>query len=583
MERAIAGCVVGIGLAALAGAASLLAAEWSAPGLGARWDSALWALALLPLGALGAALRPLTVADGARALDRRAELEDTLGTAWEFRDLEGELAARQRGRAVSLVADLRIAPLFRRPPPKEANRFAVFALLVLFAVATYAQLHEDAVSPPPVAAPEPDGALLSLIEETRTRLVEEGRLEAASVLLDLERAVRDLRKEEQRLRKRLAEAPPPEPTPAPPPPEPVVTPPPTATLTLADTAALDTLSKQTADQLALAAASEREALAQLFERSKQMDALTEEFAEMMEREAEASAAALPSLDSAPGQQLNNRMGQVPGTGSSELQSRLGQDPNEQKSRMDMVRRSLDADTQGEHDYEHAMQEQFREFLKDVVKDVADAVRKAAMGEGKKKGKGVAMKGGDAVADKQDAMAESGFRDGKDAPGKKGQGTPDNLSGGDGSAGSDPAAGPPPPGAKLEPGQGGGAPPGAPSGGPGGDTTAGAQGAGSGAQAQGGGERHDVAATEGGPLQRALGRVGQGHLPPEQKELLFSQLARHKVETSERVMEADDVLLDYFSDADTELDTFSDELPPLFRALARSYFDSIRPGADGKEE
>ncbi len=74
----------------------------------------------------------------------------------------------------------------------------------------------------------------------------------------------------------------------------------------------------------------------------------------------------------------------------------------------------------------------------------------------------------------------------------------------------------------------------------------------------------------------LGKLGEGSLPTEDRKQLFDRLARHKVQAG-LASEADDVLLDYFAQAE-ELIEGEEQFSPLFRDFATLYFDSIRPGS-----
>ncbi len=81
----------------------------------------------------------------------------------------------------------------------------------------------------------------------------------------------------------------------------------------------------------------------------------------------------------------------------------------------------------------------------------------------------------------------------------------------------------------------------------------------------------------GPLEEVLSQLGQGRLPPEEREALFDRIARHKVQAGP-ASEADDVMVDYFAEAEELMVSNSDSLPALFRDYAHTYFEAIRPGA-----
>ena len=68
------------------------------------------------------------------------------------------------------------------------------------------------------------------------------------------------------------------------------------------------------------------------------------------------------------------------------------------------------------------------------------------------------------------------------------------------------------------------------------------------------------------------------MPEEQRDRMFDRMARHKVEAG-LASEADDMLYDYFAEAEALIANHDDYLPPLFRDYAHSYFQAIRPGTD----
>ena len=111
----------------------------------------------------------------------------------------------------------------------------------------------------------------------------------------------------------------------------------------------------------------------------------------------------------------------------------------------------------------------------------------------------------------------------------------------------------------------------------GATSAGASGAGTGGEAGEGTRAGHIEALAklDGPLDEVLGKLGQGRLPEDERQQLFDRITRHEVQAG-LASEADDVLLDYFAEAD-ELLSEEEQLSPLFRDYAATYFDSIRPG------
>jgi hypothetical protein len=225
----------------------------------------------------------------------------------------------------------------------------------------------------------------------------------------------------------------------------------------------------------------------------------------------------------------------------------------------------------EQEREHAMQASFQQFMQDFVKDVQELVAETASGKKKKKeGRDVKTNGGTAVADKADQMAETDFEEVGDQKRQSGD-APAEM------AAVKPAEGAPPADAELKPGQG-------PADGPAvqgqgdGTTEAGAEGAGTGNpdSEDGLAGLGDFARPASGPLEKVLGELNAGRLPPERREQLFDRIARHKVQGGQ-VSEADDVIVDYFAEAAELMSEHEDELPPLFRDYAHLYFESIRPG------
>ena len=66
------------------------------------------------------------------------------------------------------------------------------------------------------------------------------------------------------------------------------------------------------------------------------------------------------------------------------------------------------------------------------------------------------------------------------------------------------------------------------------------------------------------------------MPAEERERVFDRMARHKVQAG-LTSEADDMMFDYFAEAEELIADHGEYLPPLFRDYAHSYFDAIRPG------
>jgi len=229
---------------------------------------------------------------------------------------------------------------------------------------------------------------------------------------------------------------------------------------------------------------------------------------------------------------------------------------------------------GAHDKGHDTQESFNRFLKDFVKEMQATVAEKALGKKTKKKKKtdrtVKTNAGDAVADKRDAMGQSGFEE-MDGPKRS-----------DGTAPAEPmeAGGKPPKGAKLQKGKGNGENAMAMKGPGDGTTSAGASGAGTGSAEAGEGLRALLPppGTGKGPLEEVLGTLAQGRMPEEERERMFERMARHKVQAG-LTSEADDLMFDYFAEAEALIVDHGEYLPPLFRDYAHSYFEAIRPHAD----
>jgi len=255
--------------------------------------------------------------------------------------------------------------------------------------------------------------------------------------------------------------------------------------------------------------------------------------------------------------------------------------NDRQSEADALsRRELNGESMAEHDRAHDYQESFNHFLRDFVKDVREILQEAGDSRKKSKkkqreGREVSVGGGDGVADKKDAMEESGFEEMGDVKRGTAPGDGSETPGDEASMSTDPA---------LMPEGTDSTSISAATATGGGDTSAGGQGAGRGG-ADDGGLRAMLDAyvdPAAGPLERVLGQMSQGQLPEERRELLFERLARHKVQSSAG-SEADDVLVDYFADAEAVLADNHAELPPLFRDFAHRYFAAIRPEGEGDDD
>lgn len=598
LQRAGTGAVGGLiaGLVVAAALAVFFEATATDGLLTSHLPAVLAPLLLAPLGALGGWLRPLPTARAAHELDLRAGLEDRISTALEFADDPSPMARLQRIDAAS-VADVDAAPLFP-VPLRPAVPWLVAALLLLLTTVGLGLTFDLGAAPPaPVAEPEtPGDDLLEAIQLEKERLLQAGDKEGARILDDMAREVRKIQVRRQELKRRIAERKAREPDPPAANEEPIELPPPPAPgerdpdeprSTLITAEDLDALEAEVVEGLAMTDAQMGELTSKLFSGTRAAKKLNEEFHHHVEHEMDATAQSQNFSQYGTGEsqqgQFNDKMSNTDMLGGQGAQSgRLNNPSDIQSQADDMITRDLSAESQAAHDSAHDQQHSFNEFLKDFVKDMQGTVAEAAMGKkASKKGKEVQVKGPNAMADKRDAQAEAGFeemgdmkRSGSDAP-------PEEPMGGEtGSGGGEPGEGPPPDdlsnlqSSEGEPGEDAIAIKGESSGG---QTSAGASGAGTGdPDAQGGRSSHLAGLAElSGPLDEVLGQLGEGSLPPEDRKQLFDRLARHKVQAG-LASEADDVLLDYFAQAE-ELIADEEQLSPLFRDYATLYFDSIRPG------
>ncbi len=581
--RAIHGALGGLSAALIGIVLCALGLELTG-GLEARHLGPLliWLLAV-PLGALLASAGGIDLPTAAAEADHRAGLSDRLGTALEFAADPAPLAGLQRVDAAQFAQATSVAALFPVAWRAHVPRLAV--LLVLALATTGAALtFQLRPSAPPPAIEEPEDDLLASIDRSIDAFEERGDKEAVRLLTDLDRTIRRIRAREDELRrvvKKRAVPPPPEDAEhdtlalPPPPPRPEDQGP---RITADDLARLE---EETVDQLALTDAQQAELVSDLFAHSRKASDLMQQFHHEVMHEAEvtlnAESAAVRNtssgVDSSSGMVENSDLVDNP---MLSQQSNNGATNNIADEREDMIRRDLGDESQAAHDRSHDTQESFNQFLRDFVKDVQDIIAEAAVGKQKKakEGREVQVDNGQGVVDKTDAMADAGFEEVGDV--KRGQqgGPPEELAGGN----AQPAQGPPPEGAQMS--QGSGTPTGPRMQGSGdGETSAGAEGAGTGNPDQGGGLStllNGLSPQQSGRLEQALGQLAQGRMPPETREALFDRLARHKINAG-LASEADDVLVDYFAEAEELMVSNADTLPPLFRDYAQSYFDSIRPG------
>jgi hypothetical protein len=421
-------------------------------------------------------------------------------------------------------------------------------------------------------------------------LSELGDKEAVRLLTDLERTIRQIQAREEELRQRVArrvhrsepdEAVPPPPLEAP-------------DLQVFDDAIADSdlitvedlarLEEETLNQLRLTDAQTDELVSQLFEHSRTATRLLDDFQYSQRNELAATQEARNRDDSwdggaSEGQDMRDATG-----GTDPAQDAFGEygaqsieDPSQDIQ--DLIRRDLSPEAMAEHDAGHDQRESFSQFLKEFVKDVRDIVADAAMGRApdkdkkKQKGREVKVDPGDGIADKRAPMKDNGFEEMGDTKRHEAD-APSELAG-DG-PGASPEGGERRKGPVSDNAMAMKGPPEA-------GTEAGASGAGTGSPHATGG----LAALLGkvvtppesslGPLEQVLSQLAQGRLPPEEREAMFDRIARHKVEGGP-ASEADDVVIDYFAEAEELMVSNRDSLPPLFRDYAQSYFEAIKPGS-----
>ena len=599
LSRAMRAAQLGLALALGAGAASALAIELATVdglatthlGLLASW------LVLAPLFGVAGALRPLTTRRAVHELDQRAGLADRLGTALAFADVDSHLARIQRADAARF-ADVLVAPLF--PFAWRQRAPLLLALLALLGLVVGAGLGFDlGPRPEPAVVEVTDSSddLLAAIEREKQLLLDRDDKQGVRLLEDLAKEVKRFKDRRDELKRRLARR---QPAAAPPPPEAEPEPlqpialelpsqPDSKLITASD---LERLEASTLNDMQMSDAQTSELVAELFSSTRAAKQMNEQFHHFVEGEIDATKnAARPSMYGA-GEtsmsKLSDRMNSTDMLSQGALSDRLSETPDVEGQGMDMVKRELGAESQIAHDSAHDMQESFNEFLQDFVKDMRDTVAEVALG--KKPGKDareVKTNAPGSMPDKRDAMAEAGMeemgdtrRGDQSAPPEPGQGE----AGGEG--GGEPGQQGPPPDdlsdMQLSDGDPGDNAVAMKADSSGGKTSAGAQGAGKGDPSQAGrsGTLQGLARLD-GPLDEVLGAIGEGALPSDERQQLFERLARHSVQAG-LASEADDVLLDYFEQAE-ELISEEEELSPLFRDYATSYFEAIRPGgarADG---
>jgi hypothetical protein len=523
-------------------------------------------------------------------LDARAGLADRLGTAFEFASDDSPMAALQRADAEA-HAGVAVGPLFRPAWGRLAGRLLPLLLLLLVVVGASLAWQLGAAPAPPAAPPAPEDDLLAAIDAERTDALELGDKEGVRLLNDLERRIRRIRRHSEELRQTLKRRPPPPPQepdepeepevaelPPPPPPEEDQGP----RITAED---LERLEAATLDQLALTDAQSSQVAADLFRNTRKSREIMREFNKYKAQRNQATPE-VPTADAKWGNYGDSPIGDyaanpAPNTdllGDAALSSRLSEPENEIDNNIDAIRRDLGVDGQIQAETEHVMQLAFQNFLQEFVKDVQDLIAEEAVGK-KRPGKkppadkpGVKTNAGTAVADKSDAMKQAGFEEiGEQKRSQNPGAPPEEMVMAEGS---------PPPDSQMTIQDGPGDGPTMAGGPADGKTSAGASGAGKGQAGElsegAEGSFAGTGTSAANRLERVLGQVGQGALPPEQRQALFDRIAQHKVQAG-LASEADDVLVDYFAEATELMDENRDSLPWLFRDYAQSYFEAIRPG------
>ena len=580
--RAVQGALIGLSVALIGVILCALALEFGTGLIGDHLLPLLAWFVAVPVGAILAASHGLSLAAAATEADQRAGLSDRLGTALEFAGEPGPLAAMQRHDAGVHALATGVAGLFPLPWRAHLPRLAV--LLVLALAITGAALTFQLRPPPaPIAIAEPDDDLLASIDRSIDTYQERGDKNAARLLTDLDRTIRRIRAREDQLR-RIVRARAPRPTAEAPPVEPDALPPPPRAAPEGPRITADDLARledETAEQLALTDVQAAEVVSDLFAHSRAATELMHEFHEQVMHEAEVTKAAENAAVRTSSSGVDSTSGAVENSdlvNNAAFTNRSNNDAtnNLANEREDMIRRDLSDESQAAHDRAHDTQESFNQFLRDFVKDVQDIVAEAAAGRARKanEDRKVQVDTGQGVVDKSDAMAETGFEEVGDTKRHSDAAPPEDLAG----KSNTPGQGKPPEGAEIRQGTGEANGPmmkGESKSG----TSAGAKGAGTGDPEQGGGLStllHGLKPQDAGRLEQALGQIARGRMPPETRDALLDRMARHKVQAG-LASEADDVLVDYFAEAEELMVANQDALPPLFRDYAQSYFDAIRPG------
>ncbi len=553
-------------LAAMALAALVIEIGWD---LTWRMIPILACALLIPLAAV---VRALVIPPGAvraaKALDSGAGLFDRIGTALALEGLVGGLVEAQRADAVQRAAGLSPAaaiPL-RMLVALRGAVLALAAFALISAVCLRYDLRSEPPPPEPTALEQAGEDLLASLVQIEEEALARGDKRVEQLVGDLRDRVKKIVDEEKRRRVHPEEEPePPETPPEQPPPAPVEQP--VADDGVYSVAELEALHAQL--QMELAAATDfnldsvrRQAARGLQEdvhRDFQNAVANQNMPQLdMQQRAQNSDS---GFDKVFGNSHNPMQTQDNALSTSALEGNLN----------DIIssrRNDIDAEGMVADQKKHAAEQLFRQFLDEYVAEKGQQIADWMAGK-RDRGPQVKVADGEAVPDKTDAMAEMGFEDVTDDPygDKADTGSPD-------------VPGQPvdsvPEGAEtttLDSADGTGSATGM-QGGPGEGTTLGAQGAGRGAPADGEEARaREIRSLPGEELERILGQVTEDRLPPETRREVLEEIATHKIQGG-FANDFEDTRSNYFEEADRLLLDESEDLPPLFRDYAHSYFQAI---------
>jgi len=556
-------------LAALCVAALILEIGWD---LGLRDLLLLLSALVIPLVV---ALRALLLAPGvvrsAKALDAGATLFDRIGTALALAGLSGGLIERQRADALEQAAG--VAPASAIPLGlMRALRGGVLALAAFAFVSGICLRFDLRAEPPP---PEPSGLeevgedLLASLVEVEEDAIARGDKRIENLVGDLRDRVKRIVDEEKRRRVEPEPEPEEEPTPDPTPPPPAPVEVPEVGDGVISVAELEALHTQLQMELAAATDFNLDSVRRQAARGMSRD-VHREFQNAVANESmpqlnmqESARNSDGGFDRVFGNSHNPMQTQDNALSTSALEGNLN-------DAMEAARNDIDAESMVADQKRHAVEQLFRQFLDEYVAEKGEQIADWMAGK-RNRQKEVKVSAGEQLADKTDAMAESGFQDVTDDPYDRRED--------DGEAGM---PGMPvdeiPEGAEVTTLEG--EPPGngSASGMPGADgmqgTTLGAQGAGRGAPGdEAGAKAREVRALPGAELERILGRVTDDQLPPEKRREVLEEIATHKIRGG-FANDFDETQSNYFEEADRLLLEESEDLPPLFRDYAHSYFQAI---------